>query len=211
MPKIVGELNGIEHYSWVITGYLVASTAGVPIFGKLSDIFGRKWLFLGGIATFLAGSMLAGLSASMTQLIAFRAIQGVGAGMMMPIAQAIIGDIFTPAERGKYQGLLMAVFGLSTSSARRGRLHHRQPRLALGLLRQRPHRDRRGPALVSFAMIEPLQHQAHAQARLPRHRHAARVDQILLVFALEMGGREYKWGSFEIICSQGACSSSPCS
>jgi EmrB/QacA subfamily drug resistance transporter len=114
MPKIVGELNGLEHYSWVITGYLVASTAGVPIFGKLSDIFGRKWLYLAGIATFLAGSMLAGLSQSMTQLIAFRALQGVGAGMMMPISQAIIGDIFTPAERGKYQGLLMAVFGLST-------------------------------------------------------------------------------------------------
>jgi EmrB/QacA subfamily drug resistance transporter len=114
MPKIVGELNGLEHYSWVITGYLVASTAGVPIFGKLSDIFGRKWLYLAGIATFLAGSMLAGLSQSMTELIAFRALQGVGAGMMMPISQAIIGDIFTPAERGKYQGLLMAVFGLST-------------------------------------------------------------------------------------------------
>jgi len=114
MPKIVGELNGLEHYSWVITGYLVASTAGVPIFGKLSDIFGRKWLFLGGIATFLAGSMLAGLSQSMTELIVFRAIQGVGAGMMMPISQAIIGDIFTPAERAKYQGLLMAVFGVAT-------------------------------------------------------------------------------------------------
>jgi len=114
MPKIVGELNGLEHYSWVITGYLIASTAGVPIFGKLSDIFGRKWLFMGGIATFLAGSMLAGLSQSMAELIAFRALQGVGAGMMMPISQAIIGDIFTPAERGKYQGLLMAVFGLST-------------------------------------------------------------------------------------------------
>ncbi len=114
MPRIVGDLNGLEHYSWVITGYLIASTAGVPIFGKLSDIFGRKWLFMGGIVIFLAGSMLAGLSQSMTELIAFRAIQGVGAGMMMPIAQAIIGDIFTPAERGKYQGLLMAVFGLST-------------------------------------------------------------------------------------------------
>jgi len=114
MPKIVGELNGLEHYSWVITGYLVASTAGVPIFGKLSDIFGRKWLFLGGIATFLAGSMLAGISQSMTELIVFRAIQGVGAGMMMPISQAIIGDIFTPAERAKYQGLLMAVFGVAT-------------------------------------------------------------------------------------------------
>ncbi len=114
MPTIIGELNGLEHYSWVVTGYMVASTAGVPIFGKLSDTFGRKWLFMGGIGIFLAGSMLAGLSQSMTQLIAFRALQGVGAGMMMPIAQAIIGDIFTPAERARYQGLLMAVFGLSS-------------------------------------------------------------------------------------------------
>ncbi len=114
LPKIVGELNGLDRYSWVVTGYLVASTAGIPIFGKLSDIFGRKWLFLGGIGLFLAGSMLSGLSQSMDQLILFRALQGVGAGAMMPIAQAIIGDIFTPAERGKYQGLLMAVFGLAT-------------------------------------------------------------------------------------------------
>jgi len=114
MPTIVADLHGLEHYSWVITGYLIASTTGVPIFGKLSDIFGRKWLFMAGIAIFLLGSTLAGLSQSMTQLIAFRTLQGVGAGMMIPISQAIIGDIFTPAERGKYQGLLMAVFGLST-------------------------------------------------------------------------------------------------
>jgi EmrB/QacA subfamily drug resistance transporter len=113
MPKIVNDLNGFQHYSWVITGYLVASTAMMPIFGKISDIFGRKWLYMLGIATFLAGSMLSGVSQSMDQLIIFRAVQGLGAGMMTPIAMAIIGDIFPPAERGKYQGLIGAVFGLA--------------------------------------------------------------------------------------------------
>jgi EmrB/QacA subfamily drug resistance transporter len=113
MPKIVNDLNGFQRYSWVITAYLVASTAMMPIFGKISDIFGRKWLYMLGIATFLLGSMLSGLSQSMEQLILFRAIQGLGAGMMTPIAMAIIGDIFPPAERGKYQGLIGAVFGLA--------------------------------------------------------------------------------------------------
>jgi EmrB/QacA subfamily drug resistance transporter len=113
LPKIVSELNGIEHYSWVITGYLVASTAMVPIFGKISDIFGRKWLYMLGIGVFLVGSMLSGLAQSMDQLIVFRTFQGLGAGAMMPIAQAIVGDIFPPAERGKYQGLLGSVFGLA--------------------------------------------------------------------------------------------------
>ena len=113
MPRIVNDLNGFQRYSWVITAYLVASTAMMPIFGKISDIFGRKWLYMLGIATFLLGSMLSGLSQSMEQLIVFRAIQGLGAGMMTPIAMAIIGDIFPPAERGKYQGLIGAVFGLA--------------------------------------------------------------------------------------------------
>lgn len=113
MPKIVNDLNGFQRYSWVITAYLVASTAMMPIFGKISDIFGRKWLYMLGIATFLFGSMLSGLSQSMEQLIVFRAVQGLGAGMMTPIAMAIIGDIFPPAERGKYQGLIGAVFGLA--------------------------------------------------------------------------------------------------
>ena len=113
LPRIVAELNGLQHYTWVITGYLVASTAMMPIFGKISDIFGRKWLYMLGIVVFLGGSMLSGISQSMEQLVAFRALQGAGAGMMMPIAQAIIGDIFPPAERGKYQGLLGAVFGLA--------------------------------------------------------------------------------------------------
>jgi EmrB/QacA subfamily drug resistance transporter len=113
LPTIVGDLNGFERYSWVVTGYLVASTAMVPIFGKISDIYGRKWLYMLGIGVFLGGSMLCGQARTMDQLIAFRTIQGLGAGAMIPIAQAIIGDIFPPAERGKYQGLLFSVFGFA--------------------------------------------------------------------------------------------------
>ena len=113
LPTIVGDLNGFERYSWVVTGYLVASTAMVPIFGKISDIYGRKWLYMLGIGVFLGGSMLCGQARTMDQLIAFRTIQGLGAGAMIPIAQAIIGDIFPPAERGKWQGLLFSVFGFA--------------------------------------------------------------------------------------------------
>ncbi|OLE20872.1 MAG: hypothetical protein AUG49_23365 [Catenulispora sp. 13_1_20CM_3_70_7] len=114
MPRLIAQLNGLEHYAWVATAYLLASTVMVPIYGKLSDIYGRKPFFLLGLLLFLLGSALSGASQTMTQLIVFRAIQGLGAGAMMPIVQAIIGDIFPPAERGKWQGLLMAVFGLSS-------------------------------------------------------------------------------------------------
>jgi EmrB/QacA subfamily drug resistance transporter len=114
MPEVIADLNGLEHYAWVFTAYMLASTVMVPIYGKLSDIYGRRPFFLGGMIVFLIGSALSGMSQSMTQLILFRAIQGLGAGAMMPIAIAIIGDIFTPAERGKWQGLTMSVFGLST-------------------------------------------------------------------------------------------------
>ncbi len=114
MPRIIAELNGLDHYAWVATSYLLASTVAVPIWGKLSDIYGRKIFFIGGMALFLVGSALSGTSQSMIQLIIFRAIQGLGGGAMMPIAMALIGDLFPPAERGKWQGVLMAIFGLSS-------------------------------------------------------------------------------------------------
>jgi EmrB/QacA subfamily drug resistance transporter len=114
LPRIVANLGGLEHYAWVVTAYLLASTVSVPIYGKLSDIYGRRTFFLVGMIIFLAGSALAGTSQDMTQLIIYRGIQGLGAGALMPIALAIIGDIFPPAERGKWQGLIIAVFGLAT-------------------------------------------------------------------------------------------------
>lgn len=114
LPRIVAELGGLDHYAWVVTAYLLASTVSIPIYGKLSDIYGRRTFFIGGMIIFLAGSALAGTSQNMTQLIMYRGIQGLGAGALMPIAMAIIGDVFPPAERGKWQGLIVAVFGLSS-------------------------------------------------------------------------------------------------
>jgi EmrB/QacA subfamily drug resistance transporter len=113
LPKISTELKGADFYTWVVTAYLVTSTAAIPVYGKLSDYFGRKPMLLIGIVLFLIGSVLSGLSQTMEQLILFRGVQGLGAGALFPISLAVIGDLFTPAERGKYQGLFGAVFGVA--------------------------------------------------------------------------------------------------
>ena len=114
LPTIVTELGGQSLLTWTITIYLLTSTITVPFYGKLSDLYGRKPLLMIGITLFLVGSVLSGLSQDMTQLIIFRGVQGLGAGALFPISLAVIGDLFTPAERGKYQGLFGAVFGLSS-------------------------------------------------------------------------------------------------
>src|SRR2546423_7047994 len=114
MPRIITDLQGFDRYTWVTTAYLLTSTVMVPIYGKLSDLFGRKPIFLIGVVLFLIGSAASGASQSMNELIAFRAFQGLGAAALMPIALAVIGDLFTPRERGKWQGLTGAVFGLSS-------------------------------------------------------------------------------------------------
>jgi EmrB/QacA subfamily drug resistance transporter len=113
LPTIVTQLHGADLYTWVVTVYLLTSTVSVPIYGKLSDLYGRKQLLIGGIVLFLIGSALSGLSQEMWQLILFRGIQGIGAGALFPISLAVIGDLFSPAERGKYQGLFGLVFGVS--------------------------------------------------------------------------------------------------
>jgi len=114
LPTIVTDLGGQSLLTWTITIYLLTSTITVPFYGKLSDLYGRKPLLMIGIVLFLIGSALSGLSQNMTELIVFRGIQGLGAGALFPISLAVIGDLFTPAERGKYQGLFGAVFGLSS-------------------------------------------------------------------------------------------------
>ncbi|PZR67842.1 MAG: MFS transporter [Candidatus Dormiibacter spiritus] len=114
MPVIVAQLGGIEHYSWIAISSIVASAVAVPIAGKLSDLFGRKPFYMGGILVFMAGSVLSGLAPSFWFLIAARAVQGLGIGTMQPLSQAIIGDIISPRERGKYQGVIGATFGLSS-------------------------------------------------------------------------------------------------
>src|SRR3982074_137587 len=114
LPKVVGELHGFDRYTWVTTGSLLTSTSVVPIVGKLSEQLGRKRVFLTGIVAFLAGSALCGVSQDMTQLIAFRACQGVGGVILTGPAFAVIADLFSPAERAKYTGLVAAMFGLAS-------------------------------------------------------------------------------------------------
>jgi len=114
LPTIVNELGGLEHLAWVVTGYLLAQTVVTPVYGKLGDLYGRKIVLQSAIVLFLAGSVLCGISRDMTQLIAFRAVQGLGGGGLNVTTQAIVGDIVPPRERGRYQGVFGAVFGLAS-------------------------------------------------------------------------------------------------
>jgi EmrB/QacA subfamily drug resistance transporter len=114
LPRIVSDLGGLNHLSWVVTAYLLTSTASTPLWGKISDLYGRRPIFQAAIVIFLIGSVLCGLSQNMPQLIGFRAIQGLGGGGLMAIAFSVIGDIIPPRERGRYQGYFGAVFGTSS-------------------------------------------------------------------------------------------------
>lgn len=114
MPRIIGDLGGLSIMTWVTTAYMLTSTIIVPIAGKLADLYGRRVVYVSGIGIFLIGSALCGTSYTMTQLIVYRGLQGIGGGIMMPLAMTIIGDIFPPDQRGKWQGLTGAMFGFSS-------------------------------------------------------------------------------------------------
>src|SRR5690348_2659952 len=114
LPRVVSDLGGLGSYSWVFTAYMLASTVTVPLYGKLGDIHGRRPLLLLAIGIFLVGSALCGLSQNMPELVVFRAIQGVGAGGLMSLALATIGNIVPPRDRGRYQGLIGATFGAAS-------------------------------------------------------------------------------------------------
>lgn len=114
MPTVIAALGGMSHYSWVFSAYLVASTVTVPIWGKLSDLYGRRILYQSAVAVFLVGSVFSGLSSSMTQLIVSRIVQGIGAGGLVPLGMTIIGDIFTLRERARMQGLFSGVWGVAS-------------------------------------------------------------------------------------------------
>ncbi|MBI2934700.1 MAG: MFS transporter [Chloroflexi bacterium] len=114
MPRIISDLGGFSHYTWVTTAYLISSTVAMPVSGKLIDTFGRKSLYVAGTIIFLAGSLLCGLSNSMAEIIVWRGLQGIGAGVLMANSFTVIGDLFPPVERGKYQGIMSGTFGLSS-------------------------------------------------------------------------------------------------
>ncbi|MCK4863149.1 MAG: MFS transporter [Dehalococcoidales bacterium] len=114
MPRIITDLGGFSQYTWVFTSYIIAETIALPLTGKLSDMYGRKWFFVAGMTIFILGSFLCGISQSMTELIIYRAFQGIGFGVISALGFIVIADIFPPEERGKYGGLMAGVFGLST-------------------------------------------------------------------------------------------------
>ncbi len=114
LPTIAGDLHGLSHLTWVVTAYLLASTASTPLWGKLGDQYGRKFFFQAAIGIFLVGSVLSGLSRDMVELILFRAVQGLGAGGLIVGAMASVGDVVSPRERGRYQGVFGSVFAVSS-------------------------------------------------------------------------------------------------
>ena len=197
LPTIVGELGGLDHLSWVVTAYLLTTTVSTPLYGKLSDLYGRKVMFQAAIVVFVAGSMLCGIAQNMGQLIAFRGLQGIGAGGLMAMAFAIIGDIIAPRERGRYTGYLGAVFAVASVA---------------------------GPLLGGFFVDNlswrwvfyinvPIGVVALAVTstvlRLPYARREHRIDYLgagllvagvsALLLALVWGGNEYPWGSGTIV------------
>jgi EmrB/QacA subfamily drug resistance transporter len=197
LPTIVGELGGIDHYSWVVTAYLLASTASTPLYGKMADLYGRRPVFLFSIGTFLLGSLLAGLSQDMTQLIVTRGVQGLGAGGLMTLAFTIISDVVSPRERGRYQGLFGAVFGLSSvagplvggyfaETSWRWIFYLNVPLALLAIV-----------VCYRVLRLVPFTRRKHAIDWLGAALLVAGVSCVLL--ALSWGGTSYPWGSGVIV------------
>lgn len=197
LPTIVGDLGGLNHLSWVVTSYLVATTASTPLYGKLGDLYGRKLLFAVAIVIFLVGSALSGASESLGELIAFRAVQGVGAGGLMVGAQAIIADIVPPRERGRYMGLIGSVFAVSSVAG---------PLLGGFFVDQLSWRwvFYVNLPIGAVALVVVL-----TRLHLPRSRTEHRIDWlgaalltsavVCLILLTTWGGAEYAWGSPTIL------------
>ncbi|MFE0253223.1 DHA2 family efflux MFS transporter permease subunit [Streptomyces sp. NPDC059010] len=197
LPTIVSDLGGLEHLSWVVTAYLLASTAATPLWGKLGDQYGRKRLFQIAIVIFLVGSTLCGMAQNMAQLIAFRAVQGLGGGGLMVLSMAIVGDIVPPRERGRYQGLFGAVFGASSVLG---------PLLG-GVFTE--HLSWRWVFYVNLPVGVVALAVIAAVLRIPRRSTAHVIDYLgtfliasvatCLVLVASLGGTTWGWGSVQIV------------
>lgn len=197
LPRITSDLGGLEHLAWVVTAYLLASTSTTPLWGKISDLYGRKKIFQLAIVIFLIGSMLCGLSQNMPQLIAFRALQGIGGGGLMSIALAIIGDVIPPRERGRYQGYFGAVFGVSSVAGPliggwlTDAISWRwifYVNLPIGIL---------ALVLTTIALQMPLPRRQHSIDYLGAGLVVAAVSSLLLY--LNWAGEHYGWGDIRAL------------
>ncbi|AXE22745.1 MFS transporter [Streptomyces globosus] len=197
MPTIVGELGGLEHLSWVVTAYTLATAASTPIWGKLGDMYGRKGSFLVSIVIFLIGSALSGMAQDMGQLIGFRAVQGLGAGGLMVGVMAIIGDLIPPRDRGKYQGMMAGVMALAMIGGP----------LVGGTITD--HMGWRWSFYINLPLGAVALAMVTAVLYLPKKKAQGRIDYLgaaLLTVAITStvlvttwGGTEYAWGSAEIV------------
>ncbi|WP_461032433.1 MDR family MFS transporter [Streptomyces mayteni] len=197
MPTIVGELGGVQHLSWVVTAYTLATAASTPIWGKIGDMYGRKGAFLTSIVIFLIGSALSGLAQDMGQLIAFRAVQGLGAGGLLVGVMAIIGDLIPPRERGRYQGMMAGAMALAMIGG---------PSLG-GLITD--HLGWRWTFYINLPLGAVALTMVTLVLHLPKRRSQASIDYLgatllvvgitSIVLVTTWGGTEYPWGSGRIV------------
>src|SRR4051794_27110736 len=206
MPRIVGELHGLKHLSWVVTAYVLGTTVSTPLWGKIGDLYGRKNVFITSIVVFLAGSALSGMAGStflggadngMVQLIAFRAVQGLGAGGLLVGAMAIIGDLVPPRERGRYQGFMAAAMAAAMIAGP----------LAGGFITD--NLSWRWAFYINIPLGAIALFLVVTRLHLPKHRTEHRIDWLgagllatgitALVLLTTWGGRDYAWGSWQVL------------